>query len=485
MPLETANIIGSGPNGLAAAIALAQRGVAVTVFERNAQLGGACSTAELTLPGFKHDVGSSCFPLGVASPFFQSLPLAEHGLRWIEPPAALAHPLDDGSAVLLEHDVEATCAQMGRHDARAWRTLLGPSVRDWGQLVEAVTKPWMGLPKRLDTMVGFGVVAGFPARMLARGCFNEERTQAMFAGLAAHAVIPLTHVASAATGLVLASAAHTTGWPVAAGGAGAITHALAAYLRSLGGRIIEDFEVHSLAELERVAAADITLFDTSVGELERIAGEALTPSFKVRLRSFRRGPGIFKVDYALRTPIPWKAAECARAATVHVGGTLEEIARSEADAFRGRHNWRPFVLVVQPSLFDPERAPAAEDGSAQHTAWAYCHVPEGSTIDMTEEIERQIERFAPGFRDCVLARRSSGTPELAMWNPNLVGGDVSGGAMTPMQLIFRPTARLYRTSNSRVYLCSSSTPPGGGVHGMCGYWAAMAAWRDHESAALG
>jgi phytoene dehydrogenase-like protein len=479
MALHRANIVGSGPNGLAAAITLAQHGVAVTVFERNERLGGACSTAELTLPGFRHDVGSSCFPLGVVSPFFRSLPLEEYGLRWIEPPAPLAHPLDDGSAVTLEHEMEATAAQFEAHDARAWRALMGPSVRDWQQLVDAMLKPWMGLPRRLDTMVGFGAVAMFPAKMLARAAFRSEAARALFAGCAAHSVLPLTRVPSSAVGLAMISAGHTTGWPIAAGGAQSISDALAAYLRSLGGRIIVDFEVNSLEELERVAEADVTLFDTSTAALEHIARNGLTASFRRRLRGFQAGPGIFKVDFALREPIPWKAAACVRAATVHVGGTLAEIARSERDAFYGFRNERPFVLVVQPSLFDPERAPATDAGQAQHTAWAYCHVPVGSADDMTDVIESQIERFAPGFRECILARRASGPAGLAAWNPNLMGGDVAGGAMTLTQLVLRPTARLYRTSNERLYLCSSSTPPGGGVHGMCGHLAALAALTDH------
>jgi phytoene dehydrogenase-like protein len=474
----SANIVGSGPNGLAAAVTLAQCGVAVTVFERNGYIGGACSTAELTLPGFKNDVGSSCFPMGVASPFFRSLPLEEFGLQWIEPPVPLAHPLDDGTAVMLEHDVDATAAQFGQHDARAWRALMGPSVRDWTQLVDAVTAPWMGLPQRLDTMVGFGSVAMFPARGLARAVFQDERARVLFGGVAAHAVIPLTDFASSAAGLVLMTAAHTTGWPVAAGGAQSITQALAGLLRSMGGRIVVDFEVCGLGELERLNAADITLFDTSPEMMAAIAGDALTESFRARLRRFRHGPGIFKVDYALRHPIPWAAAECARAATVHLGGTLEEIVASEADAFAGRQNDRPFVIVVQPSLFDPERAPVAEDGSAQHTAWAYCHLPSGSDDDRTAVIEAQIERFAPGFADCVLARRSWSTSALERRNPNLYAGDVGGGAMTLGQVVARPTLRTYRTSNRTIYLCSSSTPPGGGVHGMCGYNAALAALED-------
>ncbi|HXE09573.1 MAG TPA: NAD(P)/FAD-dependent oxidoreductase [Acidobacteriaceae bacterium] len=478
MALRTANIVGSGPNGLSAAVTLAQCGVAVTVFERNENIGGACSTAELTLPGFKNDVGSSCFPLGVASPFFRSLPLEEFGLRWIEPPAPLAHPLDDGTAVMLEHDVDATAAQFGQHDARVWRALMGPSVRDWEELVDAVTAPWMGLPHRLDTMAGFGSVALFPARGLARAVFQEERVRVLFAGVAAHAVLPLTHLASSATGLLLTTAAHTTGWPVAAGGAQSITHALAGLLRSLGGRIVTEFEVGSLDELDRLNSADITLFDTSPKMMADVAGEALTDSFRARLQRFRRGPGIFKVDYALQRPIPWAAAECGRAATVHLGGTLEEIVASEADAFAGRQNDRPFVIVVQPSLFDPDRAPLAEDGSMQHTAWAYCHVPSGSDEDRTAVIEAQIERFAPGFADCVLARHSWSASALELLNPNLEAGDVSGGAMTLEQLIARPTLRGYRTSNRAIYLCSSSTPPGGGVHGMCGYNAGLAALED-------
>jgi len=416
--------------------------------------------------------------MGVASPFFRSLPLEEFGLRWIEPPAPLAHPLDDGTAVMLEHDVDATAAQFCPRDARVWRALMGPSVRDWAELVDAVTAPWMGLPQRLDTMVGFGSVALFPARGLARGVFQDERARVLFGGVAAHAVLPLTHFASSATGLVLTTAAHTTGWPIAAGGAQCITQALAGLLRSLGGRIVTEFEVGSLDELERLNPADVTLFDTSPGALAAIAEDALTESFRARLQRFRRGPGIFKVDYALRQPIPWAAADCVRSATVHLGGSLEEIVASEADAYAGRQNDRPFVIVVQPSLFDPDRAPVAEDGIGQHTAWAYCHVPSGSDEDRTLVIEAQIERFAPGFADCVLARHSWSASALELRNPNLLAGDISGGAMTLEQLIARPTLRGYRTSNRAIYLCSSSTPPGGGVHGMCGYNAALAVLED-------
>ena len=470
--LRTANIIGSGPNGLAAAITLAQRGVAVTVYERNAQIGGACATAEVTLPGFRHDLGASVYPLGVASPFFRALPLADFGLRWIEPDAPLAHALDDGTAVLLEHSLEATAAQFSAHDARAWRLLLASSVRDWPKLVNEVTRPLLRLPSSPFVMATFGVAAMLPAQALARTVFRDEPARALFAGCAAHSVLPLTHVASSAPGLVLAAAAHTTGWPIAAGGAQAIVDALAAYLRSLGGNIVLNTEI---AQLDDLPPADAALFDTSVTTLDRIAGESFTPTFRKVLRGFRPGPGIFKLDFALREPIPWRAAACRRAATVHVGGTLGEIGLSEDAAFHGRPCDRPFVLLVQPSLFDPTRAPAG-----RHTAWAYCHVPYGSTENLTEVIERQIERFAPGFRECILASRASNAADLARWDPNLAGGDISGGAMTFSQLLLRPTERLYSTSNPRVYLCSAATPPGGGVHGMCGHLAALRALQEHE-----
>jgi phytoene dehydrogenase-like protein len=470
MPLQTANIIGSGPNGLSAAITLAQRGVAVTVYERNAILGGACSTADVTLPGFHHDLGSSCYPLGIASPFFRSLPLAAHGLRWIEPPTPVAHPLDDGTAVTLEHALEATAAQFPPHDASSWRSLLAPTVRHWPQLVEDFTQPLLRFPSHPIDMATFGPPALLPAQMLATMLFQDERARALFAGIAAHSVLPLTRVASSATGLVLAAAGHTTGWPIAAGGAQSITTALASYLQSLGGRIVLNADIQNLADLP---ACNATLFDSSVPALIRIAGTALAPSYIHQLNTFRPGPGIFKLDFALSQPIPWRSPECSRAATVHLGGTLAEIAHSEHDAFNGRLNDRPYVLLVQPSLFDPTRAP-----EGKHTAWAYCHVPTGSIVDRTQIIEAQIERFAPGFRDTILARRASNATDLAAWNPNLLGGDITGGAMNLSQLLLRPTVRSYRTSNPSVYLCSSSTPPGGGVHGMCGHLAALAALQD-------
>jgi phytoene dehydrogenase-like protein len=467
MALRTANIIGSGPNGLAAAITLAQAGVAVTVYERNQQIGGACSTAEVTLPGFRHDLGSSAYPLGIASLFFRSLPLDEHGLRWIQPDYPLAHPLDDGTAVLQEHSIDRMIEQLDAPDAKAWKRWFGSPVRNWDALVSDFTQPLLRIPSHPIAMGIFGIPALLPAMTLAKLAFRGERARALFAGCAAHSVLPLSHMASAATGIVLAAAGHTTGWPIAAGGAQSITDALASYLRSLGGSIVTGVEVTALSQFE---PADATLFDTNIDSLVRIAGGALSPGYVAQLRKFRPGPGIFKMDYALSQPIPWRAAACARAATVHLGGTLQEIARSEHDAFYGRQNDNPYVLLVQPSLFDASRAPAGK-----HTAWAYCHVPAGSNVDRSAIIDAQIERFAPGFRDCVLERRASNADDLARWNPNLLGGDVSGGAMTLSQLIARPTLREYRTSNPNLFLCSSSTPPGGGVHGMCGHLAAKAA----------
>ncbi len=468
--MRSANIIGSGPNGLSAAITLAQRGVSVTVYERNTTLGGACSTAEVTLPGFHNDLGSSVYPIGIASPFFRSLPLEDFGLRWIEPPVPVAHPLDGGTSVTLEHDLEGTCRQFCDHDAAAWRLLFGKNIENWNKLVSDFTKPLLRIPNHPVALSRFGIPALLPANMLAGAIFQDEPARALFAGIAAHSVLPLTRIASSATGIVLATAGQTTGWPIAAGGAQSISNALATYLKSLGGQIVLGHEITKLGD---IPDADTILFDTSTSALGRIAEAALSKRFLERLRRYKPGPGIFKIDYALSDPIPWLNASCARAATVHVGGTLAEIVRSEHNAFYGQHSDRPFVLLVQPSIFDSSRAPAG-----RHTAWAYCHVPTGSTLDCTQAIEDQIERFAPGFRDVILARHTSNSTQLADWNPNLLGGDVSGGAMTLMQLLFRPTARGCRTSNPAIYLCSSSTPPGGGVHGMCGHLAALTAYDD-------
>jgi phytoene dehydrogenase-like protein len=465
--MRTAQVIGSGPNGLAAAITLARAGVEVSVHERGPRIGGACASAELTLPGFVHDLGSSAYPMGFASPFFRSLPLEPFGLRWVQPDLPLAHPLDDGSAVALTPGLNEMAAQLGTSDGRSWRTLFQPLVDGWAGLVDELLGPVIHVPRHPLTLARFGLPALLPATVLARARFAGERAQALFAGNAVHSVMPLDAPLSSAVGLVLGAAGHAGGWPVVGGGAQGLADALAAYLRSLGGTIQTGVEI---ADLRQLPAADAVFFDTSVPALLRIAGPALTPEFHRTLKTFAPGPGVFKVDWALSGPIPWQAEACRRAGTVHVGGSLSEIAQAEDETFRGRHSDRPFVLLVQPSVCDPARAP-----HGKHTAWAYCHVPNGSTLDRTEAIEARIERFAPGFRDCILARHTQTTAQLEAWNPNLVGGDLSGGAMTAKQLVLRPSIREYGTSNPALYLCSAATPPGGGVHGMCGYQAAKLA----------
>jgi phytoene dehydrogenase-like protein len=488
--MRTANIIGSGPNGLAAAITLAQRGVRVTVYERSARPGGACASGEVTLPGFVHDLGSSVYPLGVASPFFRSLRLEEHGLRWVQPPAALAHPFDNGRSASLESSLDATADHFaalntadGDHDAHAWRSLLASTVREWPQLTAAIMQPLLRVPLAPVALATFGSAALWPAETLARRIFRTAQARALFAGAAAHTVLPLSYAGTSAAALVLIAAAHTTGWPIAAGGAQSIADALLSCLSSLGGTVVTGVHVRSLADLP---PADITLFDTSVDALRAIARHQLSPSFDRRLQAQQRGAGIFKLDYALSSPIPWSDAACLRAATVHLGNSLEEIVASEAASCTLaphaalRTHAQPFIILVQPSLFDETRAPHDAQGLPQHTAWAYCHVPNGSTEDMTDRIEAQITRFAPGFRNVVLTRKASNTAALEAWNPNLVGGDVSAGAMTLAQQIARPTLRQYRTSNAALYLCSAATSPGGGVHGMCGYNAANAALQDHH-----
>lgn len=463
--MKTANVIGSGPNGLAAAITLAQAGVRVTVSEASQRIGGACSTAEVTLPGFHHDLGSSCFPMGSSSPFFRSLPLSRYGFRWIEPEVPLAHPLDDGTAVCLQHQLTDMPMELGARDGAAWQRLFGPMVKDWERLVPEILGPTLHLPRAPFALGRFGLTAVWPATRLATSFFRDEPARALFAGCAAHSVMPLDAALCSAVGLLLACAAHTSaGWPVSGGGSQSLTDALAGHLHSLGGEIRTGLRVNRLADLE---PADATLFDTSARAMSEIAAERLTPAFRASLNRFRQGPGVFKVDWALSEPIPWLAEPCRRSGTVHVGGSMQEIVAAEAAVFRGEHSDRPFVLLVQPSVCDPSRAPAGKG-----TAWGYCHVPNGSTVDCTEAIEGQIERFAPGFRDCILARRTWPPALLESWNPNLVGGDLAGGAMTAMQILARPSARMYATSDPNLFLCSSYTPPGGGVHGMCGYHAA-------------
>jgi phytoene dehydrogenase-like protein len=456
----TAAIIGSGPNGLSAAIVLAASGIETTVFERNLQIGGACSSAETTLPGFLQDLGSSAYPMGIASPFFRSLPV---DIPWIEPTAPCAHPLDDGTAVMLEHSIEATADNLDASDRGSYRSLVVPLVSRFSELAEDILRPIRDIPRHPFGLARFASSALLPAASLARFHFAGKRGRALFAGMATHSVLSLEAPASAAVGLTLIAAGHTSGWPILRGGAQALPDALARYLRDLGGRIEIDHEVTQIPE------TDLILAGITPQQLLRMAGAHLPTDYRRRLERFRYGAGAFKIDYALSAPIPWTASECSRTATVHVGGTLEEIVESE----RTFTSDRPFVLLGQPSLFDPTRAPAG-----QHTAWAYCHVPNGSAKDYTELIERQIARFAPEFRDCILARSVSPPAALERWNPNLIGGDFLGGSMDIRQVLFRPTHSLYRTPRPNLYLCGASTPPGGGVHGMAGYHAARTAIKD-------
>ena len=470
MSLKRAYVVGAGPNGLAAAITLAREGVAVTLLEARNTIGGGASSAELTLPGCVHDVCSAVHPLAVSSPVFASFPLAEHGLRWIVPPLALAHPLDDGSAAVLANSLEETAEGLGR-DGRLYRRLLAPLVPRWPELTAELLAP-LHLPAHPLLLARFGMLAAWPAAWAARAVFREPKGRALFAGLAAHSVLPLENISSSAIGWVLALAAHAVGWPIPEGGSQKIADALASYFRSLGGKIVTGTEVRSLDEL---GPADAVLCDLTPAQLLFVAGNRLPESFRRKLRDYRYGPGTFKLDWALSGPIPWSAPECARAGTVHVGGGLDETAASERAPWEGRASERPFVLVAQPSLFDPTRAPPGKQ-----TAWAYCHVPNGSREDMTERIEAQIERFAPGFRARILARHAMGPAELEGHDANLVGGDITGGAQNLGQLFLRPTRSLYRTPSPGLYLCSASTPPGAGVHGMCGYHAAKAALRDRS-----
>ena len=464
--MKRANVVGSGPNGLSAAIALARQGVRVTVFEGHAIAGGSLRTEQATLPGFRHDIGSAVFPMAVASPFFRSLPLAQHGLEWIEPDFPLAHPLPNGDAVALFHSLEQTAVHLGE-DAAAYRDLMQPISSAWNDLLYEVLGPIFHLPRHPIALAGFGMKALQPAISLARSMFQTERARTLFAGLAAHAVVPLDSMATSAVGLVLAATAHGGGWPIARGGSQAVAAALVSVLELLGGTVRTGAWVRSLQDLP---AADCTLLDVTPQQFLQLAGDRVAPDRRRPYVKFRRGPGICKVDWALRDPIPWQNDLCRRAGTVHIGAPEAEIVASELDAFEGRDTDRPFILLSQPSVFDPSRAP-----TGKHTAWAYCHVPNGSTHDKTAAIEAQIERFAPGFRDAILARNTRTAPQMEAWNPNLLGGDVSGGSMELSQLIRRPKLPPYSTPIPGVFLCSSSTPPAGGVHGMCGALAAEAA----------
>jgi phytoene dehydrogenase-like protein len=448
---------------------LAKAGLRTTVFEAQSTVGGGARSAALTLPGFVHDVCSAVHPLAASSPAFATFPLAEHGLEWIHPPLPLAHPFDDGSAAVLARSLDETCQRMGT-DGASYRRAIGTLVRHWCELVPMLQSPLLRLPAHPWLLARFGSLALWPAAPLTRLLFRTDAARALFAGNAAHSVLPMEALGSAAFGWVLAASAHAVGWPIPRGGSQAISNALASYFESLGGHIVTGHRIQSLNEL---SDASLILCDVTPRQFLGMAGDRLPDRFSRKLENYRYGPGVFKVDWALNAPIPWKAAECARAGTVHVCGSLDEIAASERCANGNSPSQRPFILVAQPSLFDSTRAPAG-----QHTGWAYCHVPNGCTADMTEAIESQVERFAPGFRACILARHTMAPAELELHNANLIGGDITGGAQDLRQLILRPTRLLYRTPLKGVYLCSASTPPGGAVHGMCGFHAARHALKD-------
>ena len=467
---RNAVVIGSGPNGLAAAIVLAQQNWSVQLIEGKETVGGGVRSAELTLPGFTHDICSAIYPLSLASPFIRSLPLEDFGLEWIHPSIPVAHPLDNGSAVILEHTLDETIRRLG-NDGKRYHNLVKPFVDNWENLVEDLLGPLPVPPKHPFLLVRFGIQAIRSAQELANHIFRGEEARAVFAGNAAHSILPLSHFGTAAAGLLLGIFAHTVGWPMVRGGSQNLSDAMLAYFKSLGGEVITGMQITHLGQIPPASAI---LFDVTPQGLIKIAGEQLPSGYRSRLERFRYGSGVFKIDYALTEPVPWQAPEISLAATVHIGGTMEEIAASELDAWRGKHAEKPFVLFVQQSNFDPSRAP-----QGKHTAWAYCHVPHGSTIDMTSRIEAQIERFAPGFRDTILARHTLNAQEIESYNPNYIGGDIIGGVQDLRQQYFRPTISMtpYRTPLDGIFLCSSSTPPGGGVHGMAGFHAAQTVMR--------
>ena len=463
-------VVGSGPNGLAAALTLARAGLAVDVVEGAATPGGGCRTAELTLPGFRHDVCSAVHPLAAMSPFLLRTSLAAGGVTLRPPAVAFAHPLDGGRAAAVAGSVDQTAGGLGA-DAATYRRLLSPLVRDAGLIVPAVLAPLRSVPAHPVALARFGAAGLLPVTWLARG-FRTEEARALLAGVAAHAELPLSAPLTGAYGLVLTMAAHAVGWPVVEGGSARLTDALVDELTSLDGRVVTGRWVRTLADL---GPARAVLLDVSPRQFIGMAAGRLPGRYRRALERFRYGPGVCKVDWALSGPVPWQAAACRQAATVHLGGNLAEVARSEAEVAAGRHPGHPYCILTQPCVVDPTRAPAG-----QHTLWAYCHVPPGSAVDMTDRIEAQIERFAPGFHDLVLARVTTTAADEERHNPNYVGGDINGGLAILRQTIFRPAVRWnpYRTPLRGVYLCSASTPPGGGVHGMCGYGAARAVLAD-------
>jgi phytoene dehydrogenase-like protein len=457
-------VIGSGPNGLASAVATARAGLHTLVVEAKEAPGGGMRTAALTAPGFLHDVCSSVHPLAAASPWFRRLALDELGLQWIQPPAPVAHVLAHGRVAMLERSLDDTAAQLGR-DGRAYRDLLAPYVEHFDALLDMILAP-LRPPAHPVLLARFGLDAIHSMRVLARRRFRGEEAGALLAGIAAHAMIPLENLASASFGLVLAIAGHAVGWPLARGGSRAIGDALVARLRQLGGELALDTPITTFDQLPPARAY---MFDVTPRQLLAIAGDRLPSRYRARLARFRYGPGVFKMDWALRAPVPWTDPQLARTATVHLSGSVDELARAEHAVHHGRLPERPFVLFVQPTLFDPSRAPPG-----MHVAWAYCHVPHASPIDASEAIESHIESFAPGFRDVIVERATKNAIEIEQYNANYVGGDINGGISDLRQLFFRPIASAdpYATPTPNIFICSSSTPPGGGVHGMCGYWAA-------------
>lgn len=468
LPNTDAIVVGSGPNGLAAAIHLAQAGKSVVVLEAADVPGGGLRTAELTLPGFLHDVCSSVFGMGICSPFFKTLPLEKHGLQWVFPRAPMAHPFDDGSAAMLYKSVDETAATLGADGSR-YRRLMGDLTAHASELLQEALAPWH-FPRHPFLFARFGLHALLSATSLARTHFTTEPARALFAGLAAHSMLPLENLTTSAVAMVLAVSAHDGGWPFARGGSRQLASALVKHLESLGGKVVTGCRVDAF---EQLPPAKAILFDVTPKQLVKIMAEKLPAAYQRKLERFQYGVGAYKIDWALHQPIPWRAAECAQAGTVHLGGSFKEIADSESAPWRGEVSPRPYVLLTQPSLFDPTRAHAGK-----HTAWGYCHVPNSFAGNVAEAIESQVERYAPGFRDCVAGRSIMGPAEFERHNANLVGGDIGGGAANLGQLFLRPTASLYRTPVNGVYLCSASTPPGAGVHGMCGYFAAEAALKQ-------
>lgn len=462
-------VVGSGPNGLAAAITLQQQGKSVLLIEAKKQIGGGLRSEELTLPGFLHDVCSAVHPMASVSPFLNSLPLADYGVDFIFPEVSVAHPLDDGRAAVLTKSLEYTASGLGA-DSRAYSDLMRPILEAWPKLSKDILSPLLRMPSHPETMVKFGWLGLSSALSLSRR-FKTTEAKALWAGMAAHSMQPLSKSTTSAVGLILQATGHIKGWPIVIGGSQRIADALSSYFLSIGGKIETGIYIKSLSQLP---SSKVVMFDVTPKQLLEIAGHRFSSIYQWQLKKFRYGMGIFKVDWALDAPIPFMSADARRAGTLHLGNTIHEIDASERAAHSGQHSQRPFVLLSQPSLFDYHRAP-----TGKHTAWAYCHVPKGSTVDMRDAIEKQVERFAPGFKDRILATHTFNTEQLEKYNPNYIGGDIGGGVMDIRQLFNRPALfSPYRTGVKGIYMCSSSTPPGGGVHGMCGYHAARRALKD-------